>query len=82
MIEIPKEHRERLKCMIYYSNIPTLSMTEMETVRQRYVDLAVDLLDALPEGRSKSLALTHLEESLTRAVQALAHTGEPDCVDV
>ncbi len=82
MIELPKEHKERLKCMMYHTNIPIVSLTEIETLRQRYVDLAVDILDSLPECRSKSLALTHLEESLTRAVQALALTGEPDCVEV
>ena len=81
-IEIPKDHAERLKCFVYHSNIPLVSQTEMETVRQRYIDLAADLCDAIPECRSKSLALTYLEESLMRAIQALALTGIPDCLEV
>ena len=77
-IKIAEEYMKPLECFIYHKDIPKGSMELMEVYRQIYVDLAVSIKVDLPEGRSKSLALTHLEESLTRCIQALALKGVPD----
>lgn len=44
----------------------------MEYVRKNIGTLFEDLEDLLPNGRSKSLALTHLEDVLMRSIQAIA----------
>lgn len=50
----------------------------MSLVRQRYHDLAVYVMGDIPDSRERGLALTHLEESLMRAIQALAVAGTVD----
>ena len=82
MVQIPEKYTERLKCLLYHSDIPQEQVDRMQAVRQRYVDLAVYLVENLPEGRSTSLALTYLEDSLMRSIQSLALTGSPEWVDV
>ncbi len=75
----PKDHQERLKTLLYHKDIPPEIAEEMTRLRQLYVDLAVTILEDIPgETRSKSLALTHLEDSLFRTIQALALHGTPD----
>jgi hypothetical protein len=69
---------ERLKCFVYHEDIPDDIAKKMIEVRQFYLNLAGYLLVELPESRSKSICLTHLEESNTRAIQALALQGKPD----
>jgi exoribonuclease R len=45
---------------------------EHEAIRSRCRDLAETLNDLLPEGREKSLAMTHLEEVMMWANAAIA----------
>lgn len=56
----------------YDHRIDEPTSAEMSIMRVAYIDLA-NLVDGLLEqSRSKSLAMTHLEDSLMRAVQGLA----------
>jgi hypothetical protein len=45
-------------------------------LRERFRDLAHHVNDVCPDGRLKSLAITHLEDSLMRSIQAVA-VGQP-----
>lgn len=47
-------------------------------VRQKCYELAVELNDLLPEGREKSLAITHLEEVMFWGNAGIARTNEPE----
>lgn len=47
-----------------------------ENIRRRCGDLARWLNEALPEGREKALAVTHLEETMFWANGAWARTGD------
>ncbi len=76
---ILEQHAERLECFIYHSSIPAEVLEQMDKVRQEYLNFASYLIKLLPESRSKSIALTHLEESSTQAIQSLALQGEPQC---
>lgn len=46
-----------------------------EGLRKAFQKIAVDLHKQLPDGRNKSLAMTHLEDSAMRAIRALSHDG-------
>lgn len=46
---------------------------EVERVRQAMRVCAAELYDLLPDGRSKSLALTKLEEAAMHATKAITH---------
>lgn len=55
----------------------------MRDVRAMVKDTAMEWADVLPEGREKSLAITHLEEALMWATKAIAcnqHRVDPDGV--
>ena len=57
----------------FYHRVESVIVQEtMEHMRTAYKDLAGSLVRGLPDCRSKLLALTHLEDSLMRAIQALA----------
>lgn len=43
-----------------------------ENLRARFIELGHFVNDTCPDGRCKSLAITHLEESLMRAIQSVA----------
>ena len=73
-----KDLWERLAGLIYHKDLSPRQVETMREIRQRYVDLAESLIDDLPVGRSQTLAITHLEDSLMQAVQALALQGTPD----
>lgn len=73
-----KDLWERLRFLIYHKDLTPAQSETMGELRQRYINLAESLVDDLPAGRSQSLALTHLEDSLMRAIQALALQGTPD----
>ena len=77
-VHMAKDNYDRLKCFIYHKDISHETQMVMEEVRQSYIGLAQFLTTALSEGRSKSIALTHLEESEMRAIQSLALSGTPD----
>lgn len=49
---------------------------QMADVRRQYILLSELLDERLPASRAASLAQTRLEESLMRAIQALALQGE------
>ena len=79
-ISLDKDDYERLKNFIYHADIPPGEIELIERIRKAYVHLALELTNNLPESRSKSLALMSLEDSLMRAIQALAvATGTPQC---
>ena len=56
----------------HYHKVSDDVATQMVIVRRKYHILATYLNNTLSESRSKSLALTELENSLMRAIQALA----------
>lgn len=41
-------------------------------LRGRFMDLAHLVNDTCPDGRDKSLAITHLEDALMRSIRAIA----------
>lgn len=43
-----------------------------EALRSRYKELAHFVDSNCPDGRAKSLAMTHLEDALMRSIQAIA----------
>lgn len=47
--------------------------TAAEGLRKAFQKLAVELHRQLPDGRNKSLAMTHLEDSAMRSIRALSH---------
>ena len=72
----------------HYHQVPEGTSNKMVVIREQYYALACLLL-VIPECREKSLALTHLEESLMRAIQALAvlegvkiPLGDSDIADI
>jgi hypothetical protein len=61
----------------FYHNVRAqVAEQHMAQIRLRYIALAEQVLALCPPTRARSLALTHLEESLMRAIQSLALTGE------
>jgi hypothetical protein len=61
----------------YYHTIPENAQHDMTELRKKYIELAVWINSILVEprslaDRSKSLALTELEYSQMRAIQAIA----------
>ena len=61
-----------IEAMYYYAVTDPASIQTMHDLRASYLALGADLLALLPESRAKSLAITELEYSLMRAMQALA----------
>lgn len=61
---------------LYYHKVNSEIAAEMTDIREMYINVSEVLEEALPESRSKSLALTYLEDSCMRAIQALAMQGE------
>lgn len=73
---------ERLTTFCYHT-VDADGQKHMADIRRAYHDLAELVLCDLPECRSKSLAVTYLEDSLMRAVQAIAITeGEKQNIGV
>ena len=54
----------------------SVAAAHMEAIRLQYIALAEQVLALCPPTRARSLALTALEDSLLRAIQSLALTGE------
>ncbi len=54
--------------------------TAAEGLRKVFQKLGVELHKQLPDGRNKSLAMTHLEDSAMRAIRALSHDKQSDPV--
>ena len=77
-IKVTESYVKRLECMIYYKNLDKGIQESMEKIRQSYIDLGELICNTCPESRSKSLALTYLEDSLMRSIQSLALQGEAD----
>lgn len=67
---------ERLRDFTYHQ-VPTDIAEQMTDLRAEYYRLATRIVTDLPESREKSLALTHLEDSCMRVIQALAVQGTP-----
>lgn len=61
---------------LYYHKVNSKIAADMTDIREMYINISEILEQSLPESRSKSLALTHLEDSCMRAIQALALQGE------
>lgn len=61
----------------FYHRVTAGIEAAMTLLRDDYLRLAVATLRDQPPSRSQSLALTHLEEALLRAIQGLALQGEP-----
>ena len=47
-----------------------------DALRKSFAKVAVEVYRAVPNGRNKSLAITHLEDASMRAIRALAHDAE------
>jgi hypothetical protein len=63
---------EELRRRFQYHAPGEVKAGKHEQVRARLGDLADDLNVALPEGREKSLVMTHLEEAMFWANAAIA----------
>lgn len=68
--------KSRYPTFFYHTITDPSLLSLMEIMRVQYINLAEGILNHCPENRSKSLALTHLEESLMRTIQSLALQGE------
>lgn len=77
-VRVSEEYVKRLECLMYHKDLSREIVKSMERVRQSYVDLAELVCKLCPESRSKSLALTYLEDSAMRSIQSLALTGMID----
>lgn len=67
---------ERLRSFLYHT-VPDSLMQQMSALRAQCLSLAVEVLRGQETSRVQSLALTHLEEALMRAIQGLALQGTP-----
>jgi hypothetical protein len=66
----------RLDTFLYHQ-VDIQLAEKMGQLRQNYYWLAQLVTALCPSGRSQSLALTALEESAMRAIQAIAMQGTP-----
>lgn len=48
------------------------ALIRMKAIREEFISMAVFMMEILPEGRPKSIAFTHLEESRMRSIQAIS----------
>lgn len=72
---MPVEVRKEL---LYHKITDTDAIDRMSVVREAYYNLYTIVVLNTLRNRSQSIALTHLEESLMRAIQAIAvEYGEP-----
>jgi len=64
--------REQIdKTMGFHPGNPSVAPV-YEDLRAKFIALAHHVDHTCPDGRVKSLAITHLEESLMRAIQSIA----------
>ena len=76
-IQITQTEHSKLRTLMYH--VMTADIAEkMTALRAQYFQLGLDVLRSQVPSRSHSIALTHLEESLMRAIQGLALTGIPE----
>ena len=68
------ELSERFPELFYHKVTDQQTIAVMKEIRAWYIDLWATIDDLMPDCRSKSLARTALEDSLMRAIQALAVT--------
>ena len=59
-----------------YHVVSEAQAEEMALIRSLYYETAKAVSGICPEGRSQSLALTYLENSLMRAIQSIALEGQ------
>ena len=57
------------------SETPTNTAKQHEDIRNKCLDMAMFLFGRIPEGREKSLAITHLEEVMMWANAGIARHG-------
>ncbi len=68
---------DSLKCFVYHSDLAEAVVKQMSDIRQMYINLGSVIVETVPNSRSRGLALAYLEDSLMRAIQALALSGKP-----
>lgn len=78
---VPSGMLKRFECFVYHKVQEKSHMELMEEMRQKYIDLAVFVNISVPDGKPKSLALAHLEDSLMRSIQAIAMLGIADATE-
>lgn len=61
---------------LFYHKADAALMARMEALRVAYLTLAATIIRTTPYNRSQARALTYLEDSAMRAIQALALEGE------
>ena len=71
---------ERL-CPLFYHTVTSEQMLRMTSVRQQALALGLEILRNTPVSWAQSLALTALEETSMRAIQAIALEGTPQIFD-
>ena len=70
--------QQKLKTLLYHKVSP-VGLERIAFVRQQYYNLGKLMLECCPESRATSLAMTHLEESLHRAIQSIVFVeGTPE----
>ena len=64
--------RDELLRPFQYHTVTLETIDRMTALRAEYYHLATVLVTMMPNSRERELALTHLQESQMRAIQALA----------
>ena len=69
--------RDLYPTLFYHQvHVSSVAAAHMGHLRLKYLRLAEAILGLCPPNRSRSIAMTELENSLMRAIQSLAMTGE------
>jgi hypothetical protein len=68
-------HRVRHDFTLHPPSTPGVAGT-MDEIRGVYMELAVRMAELLPVGRDQALCITHLENSLMRAIASVARNQE------
>jgi hypothetical protein len=77
-MKVTKEEFEKLNTFFYHKIEQGTDLAfKIDAVRESYIVMAIDLIKDQEKSRSQELALTHLEESLYRAIQGLVVKTTP-----
>lgn len=61
-----------IRARFSYHAPTTASATRNDSLRAQFRNLAYSLNESLPDGREKSLVITHLEDAMHWAIEAIS----------